>query len=82
MDKMELIFVEEMSGISKTDRPYNLFKLADPLTFENHLISYDPNFISKDKINFSRGQKVKLEGRLQTPFKDTQFVATTIIKVV
>lgn len=79
---MELVFIEEMSGISKKDRPYHLLKLADPLTFENHMISYDPNFITKDKINFARGQKVRLDGRLQTPFKDTQFVATSILKVI
>lgn len=77
---MEYVFIEEMSGISKADRPYHLLKLADSKTFENHVISYDPNYLQKP--TFNRGEKVKIDGELRTPFNNTQFVATKIAKVL
>lgn len=76
---MELVFIEEISGISqKSNRPYHLIKLADPQTFENHTVSYDPNHLSKEKLRFNRGQKVVINGILSTPFGQTQFLATGV----
>lgn len=75
------VFIEAMAGISKKDNPYHMLKLADPITFENHLISYDPNYISK-KPDFLRGDKVTIEGELRTPYNNTQFVATSIKKAI
>lgn len=77
----QLVFVEEMHGISKKQKPYHLLKLADPLTYENHVISYDPAYINPDKFDIKRGQKVELTGRLTTPFDNTGIIATGI-KVV
>lgn len=77
---MEYVFIEEMSGISKADRPYHLLKLADPKTYENHVISYDPQYLKKPEFN--RGQKVHVTGELRTPFQNTMFVATAINKAI
>lgn len=76
----KLVFIEAMSGISKTDRPYHLLKLADPKTFENHVISYDPDHM--EKPSFPRGELVTVQGELRTPFNNTNFVATSIKKAI
>lgn len=75
---MQLKFLEENYGIGKTSqKPYHLIKLADPETFENHTISYDPLTI-KPGIEIQRGQLIELEGRLTTPYNNTGFIATSI----
>lgn len=73
---MELVYIETMSGISKKDNPYHLLKLANPNTFENHVVGYDPQYL--DKPVFQRGQRVIIGGDLRTPFNDTKFVVTSI----
>lgn len=80
---MELIFIEETSGLSKKEREYHLLKLADPQTFENHLISYDPHYLKKEDFQqFQRGEKVRVEGQLRTMFTNTNFVCTHIESVI
>lgn len=75
---MQLKFLEENYGIGKTSqKPYHLLKLADPETYENHTISYDPLFITPG-IQIARGTLIELNGRLSTPFQNTGFVATTL----
>lgn len=78
----QLVFIEEMSGISKRDKPYHLLKVADPETFENHTISYDSIAIPKSVFaELRKGQKIVLDGDLSTPYGNTQFFATSIKKV-
>lgn len=75
---MKLKFIAENSGISqKTNKPYNMIKLADPNSLENHMISFDPNQI-KSPIPISKGQLVEIDGELTTPYSNTQFFATSI----
>ena len=75
----QLVFIEAMYGIGKNSKkPYHLIKLADPVTYENHVVSFDPAFIVPEKIDFKRGQKVELKGRLSTPFDNTGIIATSI----
>ena len=75
----QLVFIEAMYGIGKNSKkPYHLIKLADPVTYENHVISFDPAFIVPEKIDIQRGQKVELTGRLATPFDNTTVIATSI----
>lgn len=78
-----LVFLEENSGIGKNSKkPYHLLKLADPETFENHLISYDSISIPESVFaDIRKGQKVVLDGNLTTPYDNTQFIATSIKKV-
>lgn len=76
---MQYVFLEESSGVSQKGNQYNFIKLADPTTFENHLISYDPNFLQPTALQaISRGTKVEVAGDLRTPYQNTQFVATRL----
>ncbi|PJO40546.1 hypothetical protein [Lysinibacillus xylanilyticus] len=78
---MQLKFLSENFGIGKTsNKPYHMIKLADPNTFENHTISVDPAYI-QPPLNFATGQLLEIEGRLATPFNNTQFIATVIKQV-
>ena len=78
-----LVFIEEISGLSKKDKPYHLIKLADSDTFENHTISYCPVSIQKNVFSsLKKGEKVIIDGQLTTPFGNTQFQATSIKKAI
>lgn len=80
---MEYVFIESMNGIGKnSNKPYHLIKLACPKTFQNHMLSYDPAYISPDSIAFRSGDKVTVDGVLSTPYNNTQFVLTSIKKAV
>lgn len=73
-----LKFVSENAGISKTSqKPYHFVKFADPKTFENHTLTVDSS-IQGTMFNLPAGQTVEVEGRLSTPFNNTQFVVTNI----
>lgn len=75
---MQLKFLEENYGVGKqSQKPYHLLKLADPETYENHTISYDPLFIQPG-IAIARGQLIEIEGRLTTPYNNTGFIATSL----
>lgn len=76
---MQYVFLEENSGVSQKGNNYNLIKLADPATYENHVISYDPNFLQPVSLqSITRGSKVEVTGDLRTPYQNTQFVATKL----
>ena len=78
---MELIFVSENKGIStKTNKPYHMVKLSDPKTYENHTLSVDQSYIA-ELFNFVSGTRVKVEGRLSTPYSNTQFLCTKLVKI-
>lgn len=76
---MQYVFLEENSGVSQKGNQYNLIKLADPKTYENHVVSYDPNFLQTVSLQgIARGTKVEIEGDLRTPYQNTQFVVTRL----
>ena len=75
----EYVFIEEMHGIGKkSNKPYHFMKLACPISYQNHLVSYDPAFVNPDKFDLKRGQKVLLAGRLDTPFDNTGVIITSV----
>lgn len=78
---MEYVFIDHMHGISGKGNPYHMIKLADSATFENHRISYDPNYIHPSAIDFRKGEVVKIEGQLNSPYSSTEFIATSIQRV-
>lgn len=79
MSKQKYVFIEENSGIGKNSgKPYHMLKLASPDTFENHRISYDPNYVEFSKVGIKRGDLVTLELDLRTPYDNTQALCTGI----
>lgn len=79
MSKTQYVFIEEMSGIGKeSQKPYHMLKLATPSTFENHRISYDPDYVDFQKAHIKRGDLVTLELDLRTPYNNSQAVCVGI----
>lgn len=79
MSKEKYVFIEENSGIGKNSgKPYHMIKLASPTTYENHRLSYDPNYLDFSKFPFKRGDLVTLELDLRTPYDNTQPLCTGI----
>lgn len=79
MSVEKYVFIEEMSGTGKeSGKPYHMLKLASPETFENHRISYDPNYVDWSKVHIKRGDLVTLDLALRTPYNNTQPVCTAI----
>lgn len=75
---MKLKFVNENHGIGKeSGKPYHFVKLADPETFENHVITVDSAYLQAP-LNIPSGTLVEIQGRLSTPFNHTQFLLTHI----
>lgn len=75
------VFIEESSGIGKeSGKPYHFLKLANPDTFQNHRVAYDPNRLTS--INFLSGERVHVDFDLATPYNNTQALAYNIEKQV
>lgn len=79
MSLKSYVFIEAKthSGISaKNNQPYTLRKIrfADPLTFENHQLSFSEH---ADFNNFKKGDLVHLQTELETYFnRDSNTVVT------
>lgn len=79
MSKKQFVLIEEMSGIGKeSQKPYHMLKLASPETYENHRISYDPDYVDFQKAGIKRGDLVSLDLDLRTPYNNTQAVCIGI----
>lgn len=75
---MKLKFINENYGIGKeSGKPYHFVKLADPETFENHVISVDSAYLQAP-LNIPYGALVEIKVRLTTPFNHTQVLLTHI----
>lgn len=74
------VFIEASSGISKkTGNPYNILKAADPITYENHVIKFDPE--RTGPLNhFVRGDRIHIDLQAVTPYDNTQPLAYYVSK--
>lgn len=65
--KQPLVFIDEKKGESKSGRPYQFIKLADPQTFENYEVFGEGVVVS----GISKGSKVNVEFALNSNYGRT-----------
>lgn len=81
MIEQEYVFVsEERKNAKESGNLYHKVKLADPATFENHTVYVDTTVVLSN-FNIPSGTKVKVFGKLQTPYNRTSFVVTDVVAV-
>ncbi|MBM7581145.1 hypothetical protein [Jeotgalibacillus terrae] len=83
--KQELVFVSEDSGSFQDEKTqdtirWNKLKFADPLTYENHILAYDPKYIIETDLP-PKGTKVQPFLEMRTPGKTTKVVVVGLKKL-